>query len=197
MKSTDIKKNKGISKDQWLVKALELLELKGFEAVKIERLAKLLGTSRSGFYWHFKNRQDLLQHLLDYWTHEYTSILIDDLEIKKLGADKRLLTAMKTIKNEKLTKYDLAMNAWAKADPRVHEAVKKVMKMRLDFSRKIFVELGFDGDELEMRAQLFTCYHSWEELTFSDDDEEQYLKLQKLRHEMFINYPTTGHGKCN
>ncbi len=49
MKSADTKKSKGISKNQWLVKALELLESKGFEAVKIEKLAKLLDTSRSGF----------------------------------------------------------------------------------------------------------------------------------------------------
>ncbi len=180
-------KNKGISKNQWLAKALDVLESNGFEAVKIESLAKLLGTSRSGFYWHFKNRQDLLQHLLDYWTDEYTSILIDDLEIKKLDADKRLLAAMTTIKNEKLTKYDLAMNAWAKADPRVHEAVKKVIRMRLDFSREIFVDLGFDGDELEMRTRLFTCYHCWEDVTFPDDNGEENLRLQKLRHEMFVN----------
>ncbi len=186
MKSTEVKKNKGISKNQWLAKALELLELEGFEAVKIEKLAKLLGISRSGFYWHFKNRQDLLQHLLDFWSQEYTSILIDDLEIKKLTADERLLTVMKMIRNKKLTKYDLAMNAWAKADPRVHEAVNKVIKMRLDFSREIFAELGFDGDELEMRARLFTCYQTWEDVTFSDNDEKQNLKLQRLRHRMFI-----------
>ena len=34
MDSPDVKKNKGISKDQWLVKALELLVSNGFEAVK-------------------------------------------------------------------------------------------------------------------------------------------------------------------
>jgi len=195
MKLVERKRNKGISKNQWLGKALELLESKGFEAVKIERLAKLLGTSRSGFYWHFKNRQDLLQHLLDYWVQEYTSILIDDLDVKKLAADKRLLSAMQIIKDEKLTKYDLAMNAWAKADLQVYEAVKKVIKMRLDFSREIFVELGFDGDELEMRSRLFTCYHGWEEVTFSAEDEEQNSRLQKLRHEMFTNSPTAIHGR--
>ena len=186
MNSSDIKKNKGISKNQWLIKALDLLESKGFEAVKVEQLAKLLGTSRSGFYWHFKNRQDLLQHLLDYWVVEYTSILIDDLEIKKLDADNRLLAAMKMIRNEKLTKYDLAMNAWGKTDPQVYEAVKKVIQMRFDFSREIFVELGFEGDELEMRTQLFTCYHCWEEVTITNNDEDQNLRIQKLRHKIFI-----------
>jgi len=187
MKSADVKKVKGISKNQWLAKALELLESSGFEAVKVEQLAKLLGTSRSGFYWHFKNRKDLLQHLLNYWAQEYTSILIDDQDMINLPAGRRLLAAMKMIRNENLTKYDLAMIAWAKVDPQVHAAVRKVIQMRLDFSREIFVKLGFTGDELEMRVQLFTCYHTWENTTFSTEDEEQYLRQQELRYQMFIN----------
>ncbi len=36
------------------------------------------------------------------------------------------------------------------------------------------------------------CYHAWEDVTFVDDDDdddnnsEEYLRLQKLRHKMFI-----------
>ena len=66
MKSQKTKRIKRVSKEQWLTKALDTLESSGVEAVKIERLAKALGISRSGFYWHFKNRQDLLEHLLDF-----------------------------------------------------------------------------------------------------------------------------------
>ena len=55
---------KRTSKSEWLEKALEVLEAEGVNAVKIDRLAKLLETSRSGFYWHFKDRQDLLSCLL-------------------------------------------------------------------------------------------------------------------------------------
>ena len=72
MKPTKTKKIKRVSKNQWLAKALETLAASGVDAVKIERLAKALGISRSGFYWHFKNRQDLLEHLLAYWVNEYT-----------------------------------------------------------------------------------------------------------------------------
>ncbi len=85
-----------------------------------------------------------------------------------------------------VSKFDLAMNAWAKVDPLVHEVVKKVIKMRLDFNRSIFAELGFDGDELEMRTRLFVCYHSWEEIMFTDDNDDKNLRLQKLRYKMFI-----------
>jgi hypothetical protein len=47
MTKAKIKKNKRVSKDQWLTKALDTLESSGVEAVKIERLAKAFGISRS------------------------------------------------------------------------------------------------------------------------------------------------------
>ncbi len=183
---TPSKKKLNVSKNQWLEKALEVLESQGHNAVKIDRLAKLLGVSRSGFYWHFKNRQDLLKHLLDYWTDEFTSVLIENQDIKKLDAKTRLLTAMQTIRNEKLTKYDLAMFTWARTDAMVDAGVKRVISMRLDFSRELYSALGFEGAELEMRARLFTCYDGWEEVTFPDDPEGIHTKLQELRFKMLV-----------
>lgn len=175
-----------MSKDQWLAKALDMLETDGFDAVKVEKLARQLGTSRSGFYYHFKNRQDLLQHLLSYWEEEYTSVITDNQDMKNLDANTRLCTTMKMVREKKLPKYDLAITAWAKIDPQVDKVVKKVVKMRLDFTRAIFKELGFTGDELEMRARLFLCYHAWEEVMFADDNEKTNARLRKLRHKMFI-----------
>ncbi len=114
MKPTKTKKFKRVSKDQWLAKALDALESKGVEAVKIEILAKELSISRSGFYWHFKNRQDLLEHLLDFWVSEYTGVVTDNPDVLKLDPKKRLYTTMEMIRDKHLTKYDLAMTSWAK-----------------------------------------------------------------------------------
>ena len=186
MKQRETKKNKGVSKRQWLIKALETLETDGYEAVKIDRLAKQLGISRSGFYYHFKDRQDLLQNLLDYWANEYTAVITDNLDMKKFDAEKRLFTTMKIVREKRLPKYDLPMNSWAKVDPLVDKVVKKVIKIRLDFTRAIFEELGFSGDELEMRARVFLCYHAWEEVMFTDDNDDDSVRLQQLRHKMFI-----------
>jgi AcrR family transcriptional regulator len=184
MKKAKIKRNKRVSKDQWLALALETLESNGVEGVKIERLARLLGISRSGFYWHFKNRQDLLEQLLEYWVREYTGIVSNDPHVKKLEPKKRLNTLMDMIRDKNLTKYDLAITAWAKTDPMARKVLKKALDIRLDYLHSIFAELGFDGDELEMRARLFVCYHAWEGTMFSDTSSQK--NLQKLRYKLFI-----------
>ena len=187
MKKTKTRKNKTVSKSQWLAKALETLQSNGVEGVKIEQLARALGTSRSGFYWHFKNRQDLLKQMLEYWVNEYTNVVLEDVEFKKLDPEKRLLTLMDIIRDKSLAKYELAINAWAKIDPQARTALKKAVTNRLDFLRSTFAELGFSGDELEMRTRLFVCYHSWEDTMFSDLSSQKNIKLLKLRYEFFIN----------
>jgi len=179
--------NKRISKRQWLDKALNILEQSGIEAVKIDRLAKELNVSRSGFYYHFKDRQDLLQHVLDFWTNEYTGVVTSDLSLKEIKADERLLAIMKMIKEKNLTKYDLALNLWARNDPQASEALKIVVAMRLDYLREIFRELGISGDELEMRTKLFVCYQSWESTMFGDDDKTASTNQQLLFHKFIKN----------
>ena len=186
MKTEKTNNIKRVSKSQWLAKALEALEAGGIEAVKIERLAKALGISRSGFYWHFKNRQDLLDHLLDYWVREYTGIVTDNPDVMKLDPKKRLLTTMEMIRDKHLTKFDLAMTSWAGSDSKIRKVVNKVVKMRLDYLRTIFSELGFEGDELEMRTRLFVCYHSWEDTIFPDLSNQKHSKLLKLRYKYLI-----------
>jgi len=175
-----------VSKDQWLIKALDTLESSGVEAVKIERLARELCISRSGFYWHFKNRQDLLEQLLDYWVRRSTGVVTDNPDVVKLDPKKRLLTTMEIIRDKQLAKYELAMTSWARLDSYVHKVVKKVVKMRLDYLRGIFAELGFEGDELEMRTRLFVCYHAWEDTMFPDLSNQQHSNLLKLRYEYLI-----------
>ena len=78
-----VAQRKNVTKDQWLAVAIDILEKDGVEQVKIQRPAKHLGIARSGFYWHFKNRQELLQNLLDFWTRNYTGVVINDPIMEK------------------------------------------------------------------------------------------------------------------
>ena len=69
------KVRRGISKAEWLEAGLQAMSEKGVAALTVEGLAKSLGITKAGFYWHFKNRDDLLRQLLDYWTHEITEVI--------------------------------------------------------------------------------------------------------------------------
>ena len=58
--TSDKRKYNHFNRNDWVAGALELLELSGVENLKVVILAERLGVTSGSFYWHFKNRRQLL-----------------------------------------------------------------------------------------------------------------------------------------
>ncbi len=168
---------RGVSKAEWLEMGLQALSERGVAALTVEGLAKLLGIAKAGFYWHFKNRDDLLRQLLDYWTHELTEVISSNPDILALDPNSRLKRTAEMILDYDLTRYEIAIRQWALQDATAARAVKKVNRIRLDFIRAAFHELGFKDDDLEMRTMLFACYHTWESPMFQEISRKRRREL--------------------
>ncbi|MCP4200272.1 MAG: TetR/AcrR family transcriptional regulator [Proteobacteria bacterium] len=155
-----------VSKNDWLEAALKLLETEGCESVRVEALAKKLNISKSGFYWHFKNRNTLLEELKAYWVDQFTKNITDDQSLQALPGAERLAMASHLIRTRQENRYDLAFYSWAQKDLNIRELVQDVRDIRMTFIRKAFEDIGYSGEELEARARLFVIYHSWSTITF-------------------------------
>ena len=177
---------KRVSKAEWLQAALKLLEAEGVEAIRVERLARELGISKSGFYWHFKDRDDLRAQMVDYWAHEFTEVVTSNPTMREGDPRKRLEQTMLMILDHDLTRYEVPMRAWADADPVIARRVQQVYRKRLDFLREIFRDLGFTGDELEMRARLMLCHGTWERAMFSKESKKSLRRLIKRRVDLLV-----------
>jgi AcrR family transcriptional regulator len=181
------KKTRRVSKAQWLDMALEVLETDGIAGVRIEILAKRLEISKSGFYWHFKNRDHLLKDMLDYWTHELTEVATENPQLLTLKPKSRLIKTAEMILEHDLTRYEIPIRQWALQDAVAARVVKQVNRIRLDFIGGAFAELGFTGDDLDMRAMLFTCYHTWEAPMFREISRKRRRELIAKRIELLIS----------
>ena len=71
----------------WIDAGLAALASGGPDAVRVDLLAKTLGVTRGGFYWHFENRGVFLDALLDAWEHRSTDDVLDRVEAE--GGDAR------------------------------------------------------------------------------------------------------------
>ena len=170
---------KRVSKDQWLQAALESLIENGVNGIAIERLAKQLDTSKSGFYWHFKNRDDLLDHLLNYWESEFTDTVINNISHLDESARNKLQITSDMIMQHQLGKYDMAFRTWGNEDNTVMKRIKQIDRKRLNYISGLFSELGFHGEESESRASLFILYHAYIHSMFLDDSSaKRKSKLQ-------------------
>ncbi len=68
------------SPELWLDAAYEALIESGVEAVKVQLLSKKLRLSRGSFYWMFKDREALLDALLERWREKNTGGIVKQAE---------------------------------------------------------------------------------------------------------------------
>src|SRR6266498_1921242 len=64
----------------WIEEELRALAAGGPDAVRIELLARALGVTRGGFYWHFDDRRALLEEILDTWERVSVDEVIERVE---------------------------------------------------------------------------------------------------------------------
>jgi AcrR family transcriptional regulator len=144
-------------KPQWLDAGLEALRRGGVAAVRVERLAGELGITKGSFYWHFRDRGELLAALLEYWAHEMTEAEFERVQGKS-GLAARLLALAEDVLEKGMGRYDPAIRAWARTDRKVAAAVAQVDRRRVKALTGFFEEGGFAAAEARTRARLFYTF---------------------------------------
>ena len=142
-------------RESWIQEGLQALASGGPDAVRVEPVAEALGVTKGGFYWHFRDRQALLDAMLDSW--EQT--LVDRaIEIADRGGGsgrtrlRRLFAAAG--EGEGILDLELSVRDWARRDPAVAERVTRVDNRRLAYLRPLFAEFCEDAADVEGRCLL-------------------------------------------
>lgn len=140
----------------WIEEGLRALAAGGVDSVRVEPLAKELGVTRGGFYWHFDDRAALLQEMLDAWERRSIDEAIERVEADGGDAREKLrrLFALAASSRD-LLKIDLAVRDWARRDKAVAARLRRVDNRRMDYMRSLFGAFCRDEDEVEVRC-LFT-----------------------------------------
>jgi AcrR family transcriptional regulator len=142
-------------RSRWIDAGLDALAAGGPGAVRIERLAQALGVSKGGFYWHFDDRDALLEELLDTWEQTLVDAVIERIESE--GGDarhrlRRLFTLARADETRGLLRTELAIRDWARRDDGVGDRLRRVDNRRMDYMRGLFSAFCPDPDEVEARC---------------------------------------------
>lgn len=141
-----------LSREDWIKAAGIFLANKDISSLKVEVLAKELKLSKGSFYWHFRDRADLLVAILSYW-QEITDWLISEAS-KENDAKKRLIKLFSLIDSVGAANSpEQAILLWTRQNKEVAEVVKDVEAKRIQFLTKIFLDYGFKADIAKARAE--------------------------------------------
>src|SRR5258708_219553 len=139
----------------WIDEGLRALAAGGPDGVRIELLARALGVTRGGFYWHFEDRPALLAEMLDAWERLTVDEGMEGVERGggDAGAKLRRLVALASSSRD-LTKIELAVRDWARRDKAVAKRLKRIDNRRMEYMRSLFAAFCPDEDEVEVRCML-------------------------------------------
>lgn len=170
--------NGRLSRDEWLAQALDILAREGQAKLRIDTICAALGVTKGSFYWHFKDRDDFLQSVVQFWSDRFTDPVMERVTSIGGTARQRLENLMQVVSEGRFARYDVSIRAWAAQDPDLLSAiVKEVDKRRLAFVASLFTELGFEGPEAEMRARALVAYVSYEESLLAKNNKRTRFEL--------------------
>lgn len=150
--------NSKLSKEDWLSAALDVLNERGVDSVKVLPLSKALGVTRGSFYWHFKDRKDLLQQMLEYWERELTDAVIQQTKKLDASAEDKLRYVVTNVLYQSMDRYDTAVRAWSLFDGSTLKTMKRVERKRLRFLTELLSQTGLDQGAVHIRARFLYSY---------------------------------------
>ena len=130
-----------LGREDWLRAARLALLKGGVQAVRVERLSRDLHVTKGSFYWHFKDREELLALLLREWEEELQKDIIPRLKGRRGPEALRLLlqlmVARVSLSEEGDLPSDAAIFTWASVSPKVAQRVNQVERKRIHLLKTI------------------------------------------------------------
>ena len=140
-------KRESLTAEDWSRAALHALARGGLAAIAVEPLAKELGATKGSFYWHFADRQALVEATLQLWERRDTDRVIaaiddsQDAETRLRTLLRLAFTSVRDTTAGGAATVELALQASA-THPLVAPTLDRVTKRRLGALTRLYTELG-------------------------------------------------------
>jgi AcrR family transcriptional regulator len=142
--------------------ATKLLAEEGIDGVRVEVVARRLGVTKGSFYWHFKDRDALLEAVLADWRKRQTLAIIARLEQGVESPAQRFQHLLRIpfggARAEWGAGVELSLRIWARRDPRAKAALEEVDQLRLQYIENLLISCGVSKAESTARALMTYCY---------------------------------------
>lgn len=179
-----------LTPSDWIEGAIGVLVDQGVDAVRIDVLARQLGVTRGSFYWHFKDRDDLLRSMLNAWRDDATQQLIQRFD-KRHSDPRTLVKELLSLpfhgeQARRTASIELAIRGWARRDAMARQAVDEVDERRISYHAQVFSALGFSIAEARARAFAMYAYEVAESVLSNQGNDAQKDERRALVEQLIV-----------
>lgn len=176
------------NRERWLESALEALSHKAMAKFSLDSLISAMPVTKGSFYSHFRNRSDFLLALVQHWDRIHTRTVAGGLAALPAGTSpqEKLWVLMRLVHERKMVRYELLIRSMAREFVEISDAVRAVDQRRFAVVRGLFSEMGFEGDELDMRTLVVVTVTSQDHNLLIEISREAYERQLELRHAFFV-----------
>lgn len=150
-----------LSRESWITAALRALARGGVQAVAVDPLATELGVTRGSFYWHFKDRQALLEAALLWWEHEGTEAVIDQVSGVEDPRERMRALFRVALTEDPTEGLEPALVAHCD-DPVVAPVLRRVTRRRVAYLAGAYEAAGYPAERARRQAlAAYSAYVGW------------------------------------
>lgn len=145
----------------WTLAALDALAEHGIEGVRVEKLARDLGVTKGSFYWHFKDREELFDSMLNHWRLRSTIALVERVNQSDSHPRERLKNLVHLVFGPGSTRGDrieLSIRLWSHNFDRAAAALHEVDNLRIRYIAQLIADGGVSEEEAKARAIIVYAY---------------------------------------
>jgi AcrR family transcriptional regulator len=169
-----------LDRRDWVRAAIDILSLKGVDSVRVEVLARQLNISKGSFYWHFKDRQDLLEAILDEWETSQSDWSTEGEDVH--NPVERWARLFELFSRPAYARLEMAISSWARQEEKVALRVASADRKRVAYLSRVFREIGFSANQAaEWANAAMFLYLGWmDRMTRAVPYEESDTPLAEL-----------------
>lgn len=153
------------SEADWTELGLRFFAQGGPDALVVERLAKTIGSSKTSFYWYFKDRASYIDRIVDLWHERHTAAIIE--RQRKEGRDaKRSVKELLGVMFGSVQGGDFLfhLRRLGLSEPRYAARLEEVERQRLRHMEGLLKQCGFAEERARDAAELaYHYYLGWHE----------------------------------
>lgn len=168
------------SPDLWLEAAYTALIEGGIDQVRILALASRLNLARTSFYWHFKDRQALLDALMARWEARTTTPLIAACESYGATEAEAHLNVISVFLDRATfdDRLEFAVRGWGLQDAQVAARIREADQTRLTALQDMLIRWGHGGHEADVRARaIYLTQIGYISMQVSESLAERMLRI--------------------